>query len=150
MPLSSLLNELVVFRRALDNYLTSDELLNKITELKKIELSEGKTGSNKAIRPLYSEMPYYKDWYNEWKKKTIPTYKLDDIPDLYIDGTFYSSLYTSYLGGGLFQTASDYSKDFMRDVIAVHDQGDLLDLTKSNTEIIAKDIENFFDRYLNV
>lgn len=143
MILDELVSSLKLFRSALDNYLRSDEILNEITELKKGELFKGKTGSGSDISPKYSEVPGFKFWYNEWKKRTIPTYKLDDIPDLYINGTFHDSLYTKYLGGGSYQTDSDYSAAFMRDVMAMHDKGDLLDLMANDTDIISQKIEQF-------
>lgn len=143
MILDELVSSLKLFRSALDNYLRSDEITIEITQLKKEELFLGKTGSGSNISPKYSEVPGFKDWYNEWKKRTIPTYKLDDIPDLYIDGTFHDSLYTKYLGGGLYKTDSDYSQPFMRDVMLMHDKGDLLDLMSNDIDIISQKIEQF-------
>ena len=142
--LTSLLNSIKKFETDFLKFLDSDELLNTITELKKDELSKGKRGDGNDITPNYDDVPGFKFWYKDWKKKNISSYKLDGTPDLYIDGTFYSSLYTKMDKLGIYTTDSDYSLAFMADVVEMHKgNGTLLDLTSENIEKVSNDIENF-------
>lgn len=151
MPLSSLISGLKEFQRNLNNYLNSAELLNQITELKREELMKGKRGDGNDITPNYDEVPGFMFWYKDWKTKTFPDYNLNGVPNLYIDGTFHSSLFTRMISPGIFETDSDYSKPFMLDVVEMHKgNGTLLDLTDENINAIADQIENFVLSNFNV
>lgn len=149
MPLTSLLGNLKGFRAELITFINSPEILEKITELKRDELSQGKRGDNSDITPKYDDVPRFRGWYLEWKK-TLPTYNLNGTPDLYIDGTFYGSLFTIMQKIGVYKTDSDYSLVFMADVIQMHDNGTLLDLTPDNIDLIGDDIESFILNNFNV
>lgn len=150
MPLNKLVSDLKNYRSTVLNFIQSDEILTQITDLKRDELFKGKRGDNSDITPKYQEVPGFKWWYLEWKKENIPTYKLDGTPDLFIDGTFHSSLFTIYVSPGIYKTDSNYSLDFMAEVVQMHDNGTLLDLTPDNRELIADEIEKFMLSNFNV
>lgn len=143
--LSVLIQNLYRFRRAVLEYIQSDEITVQITELKRGELFAGKRGDDNDITPKYQDVPGFEFWYLDWKRDNVPTYRLDGTPDLYIDGTFHRSLYTEYISPGVYRTDSNYEKDYMYQVIEMHtrDSDTLLDLTTENRELIANEIETF-------
>lgn len=151
--LKKLATDLRNFKTGLLNYLEAPQILDKITDIKREELLEGKRGDGQKITPNYEDLPAFAGWYLNFKK-SLPTYKLGDgTPDLYIDGTFHRSLFTKQLTGrvGVYITDSNYSKDFMYDVVITHNtNGTLLDLTADNVEFIAAMIEDYINKNFNV
>lgn len=68
-----------------------------LTELNTNQLWEGKGSDDKNLSPKYSEDPYFKSAesaqrYADWKWKISPSSRNKDVPNLYIDGTFYKSI----------------------------------------------------------
>ena len=109
-----MLDNLLDIINGLKNFDTTKEVnsiveANKdtITELQKEQMLEGRGADGQFIRPFYSEDPYFKSAasaarYAEWKSKITPNEKRPkDVPNLFIDGTFHSSLFTK-IGGGVF------------------------------------------------
>lgn len=141
--LTGLINKLKGFNSDLKKYLESEEVLDLITLLKREDLFNGKRGDGSTITPNYENRPEFAGWYLDFKN-TLDTYRLGDgTPDLYIDGTFHNSLFTVRVSDGIYKTDSDYSDAFMYDVVDLHDNGSLLDLTEFSRSIVADEIENY-------
>lgn len=137
------------FRSDLVKYLDSDDVLLLINDFKKEELFQGKRGDGSDITPNYEDRPEYAGWYLEYKK-TLDTYRLNGTPDLYIDGTFHGSLFTEQIKTGVYETKSDNSRPFMVDVVELHDNGTLLDLTANSIRIVSEEIQNYVLTNFNV
>lgn len=141
--LTGLVNNLKAFTKDLRIYLESDEVIELITLLKREELFNGKRGDGSNITPNYEDRPEFAGWYLEFKN-SLDTYRLNDgTPDLYIDGTFHNSLFTIRLSDGVYETDSDYSENFMYEVVNLHDNGTLLDLTEPSIKLVSDEIENY-------
>lgn len=75
------------------------EATPSIVDLNRNQMYEGETNEGKDISPKYSEDPYFKTKesaarYAEWKQKITPGKKRKkDVPNLFINGAFYDSLY---------------------------------------------------------
>jgi len=69
-----------------------------IVQANRDQLWEGKTATDEDIRPYYSEDPYFKTpkaaaGYAKWKQKITPSTRGIDVPNLYINGYFYKSIF---------------------------------------------------------
>ncbi len=75
-----------------------------ILEMNRNQLYDGLNNEGKEIRPLYSQDPYFKtpasaQAYIRWKQRITPNNKRNpDVPNLYINGHFYSLLQLYRLG----------------------------------------------------
>jgi hypothetical protein len=76
----------------------------KLSDLQRDQMMEGRGVDGEFIRPFYSENPYFKskesaDRYANWKQKITPNpQRPKDVPNLYINGYFHDSLYTKFMG----------------------------------------------------
>jgi hypothetical protein len=113
-----------------------------IVELNKEQMFEGETNEGKDIRPKYSENPYFKskksaDKYAEWKMKITPgKRRKKDVPNLFIKGDFYDSIYV--------EKAEEYIESktntaLGQKVTSVHKN--VLGLNKSSLKILAENIK---------
>lgn len=113
-----------------------------IVELNKEQMFEGETNDGKDIRPKYSENPYFKskksaDKYAEWKMKITPgKRRKKDVPNLFIKGDFYDSIYA--------EKTEEYiepktNTTLGQKVTSVHKN--VLGLNKSSLKIVAENIK---------
>jgi len=71
----------------------------KLVELQREQMLEGRGIDGEYIRPFYSENPYFKTpeaakRYAAWKKRITPNDKRpEDVPNLFVDGTLHRSLF---------------------------------------------------------
>src|ERR1041384_7595437 len=76
-----------------------DETKEAMIELNRKQLLRGLDNDGEYLSPKYSEDPYFKSKesaarYAAWKKRIEPekTDRPEDVPNLYIIGTFHSSI----------------------------------------------------------
>lgn len=95
----------------------------KIVDLQRDQMMEGRGVDGNFIRPYYSENPYFKTAeaakkYAKWKAKITPNpQRPEDVPNLYINGYFHSSLFVKIMND---QFEIDTDADFGGDVFDVH------------------------------
>lgn len=83
-------------------------------DLQREQMSEGRGVDGEYIRPFYSEDPYFKTAkaaadYANWKERITPNPKRPkDVPNLLINGYFYSSL-KAKVEGDVFEIDSNVS-----------------------------------------
>lgn len=104
------------------------------------QLWEGKTSKNEDIRPYYSEDPYFKkpgaaERYARWKQKITPSSRGLDVPNLYINGAFYKSIYAKIENKSI-RVVNDTSLG--SDIISSHK--DIMGLTDENKGELSKKI----------
>jgi len=72
---------------------------DKLADLQREQMMEGRGADGEYIRPFYSEDPYFKTplaakEYAEWKQRSFPNPKRPfDVPNLYINGYFHRSIF---------------------------------------------------------
>lgn len=71
-----------------------------LVELNTDQLWQGKGNDNQNLSPKYSQDPYFKSSesarkYADWKWRITPGKRDKDVPNLYINGAFYKSIYTT-------------------------------------------------------
>lgn len=109
-----------------------------ITDLNKDQLWSGKTNEGEDIRPYYSENPYFKkegaaERYANWKAKITPdSRRKNDVPNLYVNGKFYSEIHYNKEAMKLYTNGSLASK-----VTSVHKN--VIGLNKESTAILIDD-----------
>lgn len=101
MPLDGL-KELMTDLQAFDFGQEMETIVEKyvdvLGDLQREQWSEGRGVDGEYIRPFYSEDPYFKsalaaEKYATWKEKITPNPKRPkDVPNLLINGYFYSTL----------------------------------------------------------
>lgn len=101
MPLDGmkgLINNLQAFDFGQEMQGIVHEYVDVLADLQREQMSEGRGVDGEYIRPFYSEDPYFKtafaaEKYAEWKQKITPNPKRPkDVPNLFINGYFYSTL----------------------------------------------------------
>lgn len=103
---------------------------DKIADLQREQMLEGRGVDGDYIRPFYSENPFFKkpgaaQRYAAWKQKITPNPKRPlDVPNLFVDGTFHKSLFVD-VDDKMFEIKTDVS--FGEDVFAVHQNAQGLD-----------------------
>lgn len=103
---------------------------DKIEDLQREQMLEGRGVDGDYIHPFYSENPWFKKpgaalRYAQWKQKITPNPKRPlDVPNLFVDGTFHKSLFVE-VNAPMFEVKTDAS--FGDDVFAVHQNAQGLD-----------------------
>lgn len=94
---------------------------DRIISMLHAQLYEGETSTGQDLRPYYSEDNYFNTTekaynYAQWKARITPGNRRHwDVPNLYIDGTFYSEIglqfdYTEFVFYGM----TSYANEIMR------------------------------------
>lgn len=84
------------FRKQLE--ITVNKYADQLADLQLEQWYEGRDRDGEYIRPFYSEDPYFKTEkqakaYAEWKQRITPNPKRpEDVPNLIINGYFYSTI----------------------------------------------------------
>jgi hypothetical protein len=113
-----------------------------IVELNRSQLWEGKTNEGKDITPKYSENPFFKskesaEKYANWKQKITPgKTRKKDVPNLFIDGTFYDSIYAKLYGD---EININSNIALGTKIIAVHKK--VLGLNKESLRVVSNAIK---------
>lgn len=86
-----------------------DHNKERLTELQKEQMLEGRGIDGEYIRPFYSENPYFKsresaDRYAKWKQKVTPNPKRPlDVPNLIVTGTLLHDKLMAKVMGNVFE-----------------------------------------------
>jgi hypothetical protein len=126
----SLIDKLTAFDfgQEMTNIVEDNE--EKIADLQREQMLEGRGVDGDYIRPFYSENPYFKRpgaalRYAQWKQKITPNPKRPlDVPNLFITGVFHDSLFVE-VNAPVFEVKTDVS--FGKDVFSVHQNAQGLD-----------------------
>jgi len=100
-----------------------DHNKQKVLDLQREQMMEGRGIDGQFIRPFYSENPYFKTMeqsqaYARWKQKITPNSKRPlDVPNLFINGRFHDSLFVEVGGNEFDIDATDYDAT---DIMSVH------------------------------
>jgi hypothetical protein len=96
----------------------------KISDLQRDQMLEGRGVDGEYIRPYYSENPYFKTpeaakRYAKWKQKITPNpQRPEDVPNLIINGYFHNLIFMRMNGEDEFEIDSEAS--FSDNVFNVH------------------------------